>query len=48
MEINLFKKYQTKKTAMIEEYKLKNYKLKKIKLNDKIQKIKVIIFTQLQ
>ena len=34
------KKYQTKKTAMIEEYKLKkNYKLrKKIKLNDKIQK----------
>ena len=33
-------KYQTKKTAMIEEYKLKkNYKLrKKIKLNDKIQK----------
>ena len=34
------KKYQTKRTAMIEEYKLKkNYKLrKKIKLNDKIQK----------
>ena len=30
MEINLFKKYQTKKTAMIEEYKLKkNYKLRK-------------------
>ena len=36
------KKYETKRTAMIQEYKLKkNYKLrKKIKLNDKIQKNK--------